>query len=335
MDTELLDNAEIIIYKTEDGNVQVDLYEKNESIWLSKSQLAKLFDTSVQNIGTHLRNCFKEGELIEESVKKVYSKTSTNRKYKADYYNLEAILAVAFRVRSPRGVQFRVWANEVLQEYLKKGFIIDQVRLKNPDGQGDYFDELLAQIRDIRASEKRFYQKLRDLFKLSIDYDVNKGATDKFFSETQNKLLYAVTGKTAAEIVASRVDASKPNMALTSWLKNKVRKRDIYIAKNYLEESEVSLLNRLVVVFLEDAELRVSLRKTLTLDYWRENVNKLLQDYDLLVLEGHGSISREEMIKIADCEYDKFDQIRKEKERILADEEDIFELEQLSKLGKG
>jgi hypothetical protein len=178
------------------------------------------------------------------------------KKYKVTFYSLDMILAIGFRVRSKRGTQFRIWANRNLKEYMVKGFVMDDERLKNPDGRPDYFDELLERIREIRASEKRFYQKIRDLFKLSSDYDKTDKATQMFFAETQNKLLYAVTGKTAAEIIVSRANANKPNMALTSWKGNIVRKRDIYIAKNYLTKDEIDTLNRLVVIFLETAELR-------------------------------------------------------------------------------
>lgn len=213
------------------------------------------------------------------------------------FYSLDVILAVGFRVRSPRGTQFRRWADTTLREYLQKGFVIDDERLKNPDGRPDYFDELLARIRDIRASEKRFYQKLRDLFALSSDYDKTDRATQLFFAEVQNKLIYGVTGKTAADLIMSRADASKQNMALTSWSGNIVRKRDILIAKNYLNADEIDTLNRLVTIFLESAELRVKMRKDLTLPYWRGTVDKLLKEHGIPILAHRGSHSHDEMVR--------------------------------------
>ena len=239
------------------------------------------------------------------------------------------ILAIGYRVRSIRGVQFRQWATRHLSEYLVKGFVMDDERLKNPDGRPDYFDELLQRIRDIRSSEKRFYQKLRDLFKLSSDYDTKEKATQMFYAETQNKLLYAVTHNTAAEIVSLRADASKPNMGLTSWKGSIVRKADIVVAKNYLFEEEIDKLNRLVMLFLESAELRVKDRKCLTLDFWRGNVDSLLsfQGYD--ILQGNGSVSNAEMEKYARMVYDKFDNRRKLREAEEADAEDLKWLEDL------
>jgi hypothetical protein len=220
----------IIIYNTLDGKASVALYAKDGMVWMNQNQLAELFDTSKQNIGQHIANILKECELQEYSVVKNYFTTAVDGKeYNVTFYSLEMILAIGFRVRSKRGTQFRIWANQNLKEYMIKGFVIDDERLKNPDGRPDYFDELLERIRDIRASEKRFYQKVRDLFALSSDYDATDKATQMFFAETQNKLLYAVTGKTAAEIIISRADATKENMALTTWKGTIVRKQDIFI----------------------------------------------------------------------------------------------------------
>lgn len=237
------------------------------------------------------------------------------------------ILAVGFRVRSPRGVQFRRWANSTLKEYMQKGFVIDDDRLKNPDGRPDYFDELLERIRDIRASEKRFYQKLRDLFALSSDYDKTDRATQLFFAEVQNKLIYGVTGKTAADLIMARADASKQNMSLTSWSGSVVRKRDILIAKNYLTADEIDTLNRLVTIFLESAELRVKMRKDLTLPYWRGTVDKLLEDHGVPVLADRGSHSHDEMIRYVTDTYAEFDARRKKYNAQKADADDLAELE--------
>ncbi|MDD2984282.1 MAG: RhuM family protein [Crocinitomicaceae bacterium] len=204
----------IVIYKTPDGQTAVSLYAKDGSVWMNKNQLAELFDTSVPNISMHTPNILKDNELNSISVVKDYLSTASDGKnYNVTFYSLDMILAIGFRVRSKRGTQFRQWANRNLKEYMIKGFVMDDERLKNPDGRPDYFDELLARIRDIRASEKRFYQKVRDLFALSNDYDKTDKATQMFFAETQNKLLFAITGKTASEIIVSRVNADEPNMA--------------------------------------------------------------------------------------------------------------------------
>jgi len=241
----------IIIYNTPDGKASVSLYAKDGSVWMNQNQLAELFDTSKQNIGQHISNILKERELDQNSVVKNYFTTAADGKgYNVTFYSLDMILSIGFRVRSKRGTQFRIWANRNLKEYMIKGFVIDDERLKNPDGRPDYFDELLRRIRDIRASEKRFYQKVRDLFALSSDYDPSDKATQMFFAETQNKLLYAVTGKTAAELIVSRARGDAPNMSLTSWKGSIVRKGDIFTAKNYLSEDEIDTLNRLVVIFL-------------------------------------------------------------------------------------
>ena len=321
---------DIIIYSTPDGKTNVSLMTRDGKVWLNQSQISDLFGTSVPNICYHIANILKENELDANSVIKDYLITASDGKtYNVLCYSLEMILAIGYRVRSIRGVQFRQWATRHLSEYLVKGFVMDDERLKNPDGRPDYFDELLQRIRDIRSSEKRFYQKLRDLFKLSSDYDTKEKATQMFYAETQNKLLYAVTHNTAAEIVSLRADASKPNMGLTSWKGSIVRKADIVVAKNYLFEEEIDKLNRLVMLFLESAELRVKDRKCLTLDFWRGNVDSLLsfQGYD--ILQGNGSVSNAEMEKYARMIYEKFDNRRKQREAEEADAEDLKWLEDL------
>lgn len=226
-------------------------------------------------------------------------------------------------------MQFRQWANRNLAEYLRKGFVIDDERLKNPDGRPDHFDELLARIRDIRASEKRFYQKVRDLFALSNDYDKTDKATQMFYAETQNKLLYAVTGQTSAEIVMTRADADAPNMGLTSWKGAVVRKQDVIIAKNYLTHDELDSLNRLVVIFLETAEFRAKNRKDLTMNFWRENVDKILLSNDQRLLSNAGMVRKEHKDKFAYQVYEEFNARRKRKEAIEADREDMEQLKEL------
>ncbi len=320
----------IIIYNTDDGKAKVVLYAKDGNIWMNQSQMAELFDTSIQNVNFHILNILKEKELDENSVFKYYLITAADGKdYNVKFYSLEMILAIGFRVRSKRGTQFRIWANQHLREFMIKGFIIDDERLKNPDGRPDYFDELLERIRDIRASEKRFYQKIRDLLSLSSDYDKTDKATQMFFAETQNKLLYAVTQKTAAEIITTRADASQPNMALTSWKGNVVRKQDIYIAKNYLLQDEIDTLNRLTVLFLDSAELRVKERNDLTLNFWKNSVDALLQFQNKDVLKNAGSISNEQMKKMVDAVYDDFNERRKQYAIQEADKNDDAELKQL------
>ncbi|GET27142.1 virulence RhuM family protein [Prolixibacter sp. NT017] len=319
----------IIIYNTPDGKASVSLYAKDGSVWMNQSQLAELFDTSVPNISMHISNILKDGELGDGSVVKNYLTTAADGKeYSVTFYALDVILAIGFRVRSKRGTQFRMWANRNLKEYMIKGFVMDDERLKNPDGRPDYFDELLSRIRDIRASEKRFYQKVRDLFSLSSDYDSSDKATQMFFAETQNKLLYAVTGKTAAEIIVSRASADSPNMNLTSWKGSIVRKGDIFTAKNYLTADEIDTLNRLVVIFLESAEFRAKNRLDLTISFWRENVDRILDFNDQKILRGKGTISNSIMEKKVREIYEQFDSKRKAWEARQADEQDLKEIEQ-------
>ena len=322
----------IIIYNTDDGKAAVSLYARDGNVWMSQIQLAELFATSVPNISTHISNILKEKELNENPVIKDYLTTAADGKqYNVTFYALDMVLAIGFRVRSPRGTEFRKWANAHLKQYLIKGFVMDDERLKNPDGRADYFDELLERIRDIRASELRFYQKVRDLLALSSDYDATDKATQMFFAETQNKLLYAVTRHTAAEIITQRADANAPNMNLFSWKGRVVRKADITVAKNYLNADEVDSLNRLTVIFLETAELRVKERKDLTMHYWRDNVDKLLTFNDKPVLTTTGRINHAQMEKQVNALYDQFDARRKAEQAIAADARELEELNDVAK----
>lgn len=324
------DDNKVIIYNTTDGKAAVSLYARDGSVWMSQNQLAELFATSKQNIGQHISNILEENELDKKAVVKNYFTTAADGKqYEVAFYSLEMILAVGFRVRSKRGTQFRTWANYYLKEYIVKGFVIDEERLKNPDGRPDYFDELLERIRDIRASEKRFYQKVRELFALSSDYDPTDKATQMFFAETQNKLLYAVTGKTAAEIILARASADAPNMGLTSWQGQIVRKQDITIAKNYLTHEEIDTLNRLVVIFLESAELRAKNRQELNMDFWRENVDRMLAFQDKQILQGAGHISNAQMEEQVRQIYTAYDQRRKQSDAIEADRQELEDLKAL------
>ncbi|MDX8386031.1 MAG: virulence RhuM family protein [Gallionella sp.] len=326
------DDHKLLIYHTADGKAAVSLYARDGNVWMNQSQLAELFATSKQNISLHINKILKEKELSSNSTVKDYLTVAANNKqYNITFYALDMILAIGFRVRSPRGTEFRKWANTHLKQYLIKGFVMDDERLKNPDGRTDYFDELLARIRDIRASELRFYQKVRDLLALSSDYDATDKATQMFFAETQNKLLYAVTDLTAAELITQRADANAPNMNLMSWKGRVVRKGDITIAKNYLNADEGDSLNRLTVIFLETAELRVKERKDLTLPFWRDNVDKLLTFNDKPILATAGRISHAQMEQQISALYEQFDARRKSAQAIAADLQDLEELNEAAK----
>ena len=325
----------IIIYNAPDGKTSVALYAKDGDVWMNQNQLSKLFDTSIPNVSMHISNILKEGELKANSVVKDYLTTATDGKdYNVTFYSLDMILAIGFRVRSKRGTQFRIWANQNLKSYLVKGFLMDDERLKNPDGRPDYFDEFLERIREIRASEKRFYQKVKDLLALSSDYDSTDKATQMFFAETQNKLLYAVTQKTAAELVMSRANANTPNMGLTAWKGNKVRKQDIIVTKNYLNRDELDTLNRLTVIFLETAELRVKEKKDIHLNFWRNNVDRILEFNDKEVLNNSGAISNSKMEQDVKQVYTNFDDKRKIHEAEQDDMEDLKSLEEHIKKNK-
>lgn len=326
--------SELILYRTEDGLAEVHLRAAEGSLWLTQAEIAELFQVSPQAITQHIRAIYAESELESEATCKenlqVRSESGRQVRRRLKSYRLDLILAIGYRVRSPRGTQFRQWATRHLAEYLVKGFVMDDERLKNPRGW-DYFDELLARIRDIRASEKRFYQKVRDLFALSVDYTGNEQQTQIFFAEVQNKLLYAVTGKTAAELIVSRADPTVPNMALQSWSGSRVRKHDVVVAKNYLDADEIDTLNRLVVIFLEQAELRAKDRQVLTLDYWRNNIDRLLVFNERPVLRGNGKVSQDEMRGVAYERFETFDVERRAREAREADAKDIEELTSLQK----
>lgn len=326
--------SDLVLYTSDDGQTRLNLRVEADTVWLSQLEIAELFQTTKQNISLHAKNIFEDKELDEEATVKesltVQAEGGRQVRRRIAHYNLDLILAIGYRVRSPRGVQFRRWASTHLKEFLIKGFVMDDERLKDPGGW-DYFDELLERIRDIRASEKRFYQKVRDLFALSSDYQAREQETQLFFAEVQNKLLYATTHHTAAELILERANPDAPNMALTSWKGVRVRKADVIVAKNYLDSDEIDTLNRLVVIFLEQAELRVKQQKDLTLDYWRNNVDKMLAFNDRPVLEGAGSISRNQMEKVAYQRFEDFDQKRRSDDAAEADAADLQEIEQLEK----
>ena len=317
----------LILYATEDGRSQIKLRAQEQTVWLTQLEMAELFDATKQNVSLHLKNVFEDGELDEGSVVKDSLTTAADGKaYPTKLYNLDAILAVGYRVRSPRGVQFRRWASTILKEYLRKGFVMDDERLKNPDGRPDYFDEMLARIRDIRASEKRFYQKVRDLFALSSDYDKTDKATQVFFATVQNLLIFAVTQKTAAELITARANPADPHFGLLAWKGDKVRKTDIVVAKNYLTEDEIDTLNRLVVIFLETAELRAKQKQETRMAFWKQNVDQIITSNGFPLLTHAGAVSHEQMEARTGELYLKFDQGRKKQESIRADQQDEAEL---------
>ena len=322
--------SSLILYTTDDGKSQIQLRAKDQTVWLSQREMAELFDVTTDNVGLHLKNIYKDGELNREATAEESSVVQTEGTRQVQrpvtLYHLDAILAVGYRVRSPRGVQFRRWASTVLKEYLVKGFVMDDERLKNPDGRPDYFDEMLARIRDIRASEKRFYQKVRDLFALAADYDNTDEATQTFFATVQNLLLYAVTQKTAAELIVSRANPADPHFGLLTWKGAQVRKQDIVVAKNYLTEDEVDTLNRLVVIFLETAELRAKRQTITSMAFWRENVGQIIVSNGFPLLSGAGTVSHARMEQKLEPLYLVFDQRRKAEEARAADAQDEADL---------
>jgi hypothetical protein len=326
---------DLILYTTEDGKSQIKLRADLGTVWLTQLEMAELFQTTKQNIAKHLKAIFSDQELDPNSVVNQQLTTASDGKnYQVGHYNLDAILAVGYRVRSPRGVQFRRWASTVLKEFLTKGFVMDDERLKNPDGRPDYFDEMLARIRDIRASEKRFYQKVRDLFALASDYDKTDQTTLQFFARVQNMLLYAVTQKTAAELITSRANANDPNFGLLHWKGVQVRKQDIVVAKNYLTEDEIDTLNRLVVIFLETAELRTKNRQEIRMAFWQQNVEQIISSNGFTVLAHAGKISHARMEQQLEPLFMDFDQRRKQQEAARADSQDEAELKALENILK-
>lgn len=328
--------SDLILYTTDDGRSQIKLRAQEQTVWLTQLEMAELFDATKQNISLHLKNIFEDGELdpaatVKESLTVQIEGARTVQR-PVMLYNLDAILAVGYRVRSPRGVQFRRWASTVLKEYLSKGFVMDDERLKNPDGRPDYFDEMLARIRDIRASEKRFYQKVRDLFALSSDYDKTDTATQLFFATVQNLLIFAVTQQTAAELVMARANPADPHFGLFAWKgspTSRVRKTDIVVAKNYLNEDEIDTLNRLVVIFLETAELRAKSKQETRMAFWKQNVDQIITSNGFPLLTHAGTVGHAQMEAHTNALYHQFDQSRKRQEAIAADQQDEADLQAL------
>jgi hypothetical protein len=303
--------SEIVLYQTEDGQTRIQCRFENENVWMTQALMAELFQTTPQNITLHLKAIYEEGELTEAATCKDYLQVRAEGPRQVQralrHYNLEAILAVGYRVRSPRGTAFRQWATAQIKEYLVKGFVMDDERLKNPGpDRPDYFDQILDRIRDIRSSEKRMYLQVRDIFKLAADYNPTAAETLEFFQIIQNKLHWAVSGKTAAEIIAERANHQQPNMGLTSWRSTKVRKADVTVAKNYLNEKEISELNRIVTMYLDFAEDQARRRKVLYMRDWREKLDAFLQFNQRDILTDAGRVEKAVADRLALKEYEKF-----------------------------
>lgn len=323
-----MSDNDLILYTTEDGKSRLVLKELGGQVWLTQLEMAELYQTSKQNINKHIKAVLAEGELAEQAVvNRKFTTAADGKDYLTQLYALPMIIAVGYRVRSTRGTQFRQWATQTLGEYLTKGFAMDDERLKDP--KWDYFDELLQRIRDIRTSEKRFYQQVRDLFTLAEDYQASSKDTQLLFAEVQNKLVYAVTGKTTAELIVARADSSQPNMNLTSFSGARVRKADVVVAKNYLQQQELEQLNRLVTMFFEFAEFRAKNKEHIRLADWRAFVDKFLDFNEQPLLSGAGQLSRADMERIVHQRYDEFNGNRKRSEAIEADLQEIEELKQL------
>jgi len=330
-------DGELLFYQTEEGNTKVEVRIEEDTVWMTQASIAELYDTTPQNITIHLKNIFDDDELNESSTCKYYLQVQTEGereiRRKLKHYNLEAILAVGYRVRSLRGTQFRRWATARLKEYLVKGFVMNDDRLKDPGGW-DYFDELLERIREIRASEKRFYQKVKDIYALSADYDPKSNHAQLFFKKVQNKMLWAVTGKTAAELIAERSDPNKPNMGLTTWKGEKVRKQDIDTAKNYLNEEEISELNRIVTMYLDFAEDQAKRRKVMYMKDWEDRLDAFLEFNERDILDHAGSLKASVAKKLAGERYEDFNERRKELEARKAAEDTLEELKQIEEKAK-
>ena len=305
--------TEFLLYKDANGQVKVEIYIFDETLWLTQDKIAQLFGVDRTVVTKHLKNIFQTSELQEDSVcAKIAHTAADGKNYSTKFYNLDAILSVGYRVNSIQATDFRIWANSVLKEYLIKGFVMNDERLKNPQtlfGK-DYFEEQLARIRDIRSSERRFYQKITDIYaQCSADYDNNADITQKFFATVQNKLHWAISGQTAAEIIAARADSRKPNMGLTTWKnapKGQIRKPDVSIAKNYLNENELDHLNRIVSMYLDYAENQAKKGLIMYMNDWIKKIDAFLQFNEEEILHEHGKISHEVAKALAEKEYEKF-----------------------------
>lgn len=306
--------GQFLVYEAEDGRIKIDVRLADETVWLTQAQMAELFQTSVPNVSIHIKNVFDEGELVPEATLKkfltVRREGSREVQRSLDHYNLDMIISVGYRVKSHVATRFRIWATQRLKEYIIKGFTLDDERLKHPDQPFDYFDELTRRIQDIRTSERRFYQKITDIYATSIDYDPTLDISIRFFQTVQNKMHWAITGKTAAEIVHQRADANRPNMGLTNWRGAKVRKQDVAIAKNYLDEAELAALNNLVEQYLVFAEGQAMRRIPMHMQDWISKLDAFLNINDREILTHAGKISHEMARALAESQYDRFNRKR-------------------------
>jgi hypothetical protein len=328
--------TDLMLYQTEDGKTRLEVRLEDETVWLSQIQMAELFQTTKQNVSLHIQNIFDERELergatVKESLT-VQQEGERSVQRRVEFYNLDVIISVGYRVKAHRGTQFRIWATQRLREYIVKGFTLDDERLKK--GGGDHFDELLERIREIRASEKNFYQKLKDIYTTSEDYDPHAEVTVDFFAMAQNKIHWAIHHHTAAELIAERADATKPHMGLTAWAGGKVRKHDAHVAKNYLTKEEVELLNLIVSQYLDFAEFQARTKKKMFMRDWARKLDDFLRVNDREVLQGFGKISSQLAREKADREFDKFEKKRRELEDAQAAEEFAKEVAELQREAK-
>lgn len=337
--TEPPSGGELLVYQTEDGRVKLDVRLEDETVWLTQQLMAELFQTSKQNINQHIQAIYKERELEPEATVKKFLTVRQEGKREVrrnlDYYNLDMIISVGYRVKSVVATRFRIWATGRLKEYIVKGFVMDDERLKNPPVRGsavpDYFDEMLERIRDIRASERRMYLRVKEIFAMAGDYDPSWSETTKFFSVIQNKLHFAATGMTAAELIQSRADHLLPNMGLTNWKGAEVRKTDVTTAKNYLKEEEIDELNRIVVMWLDFAEDQARRRKQVFMRDWEQKLDEFLRFNERQVLPNAGRVSKRSADERARAEYDKFAVRRREYKESLAEQDYVRELEEAAK----
>ncbi|KMY66190.1 2-hydroxyacid dehydrogenase [Desulfocarbo indianensis] len=337
--TEPPSGGELLVYQTEDGRVKLDVRLEDETVWLTQQLMAELFQTSKQNINQHIQAIYKERELEPEATVKKFLTVRQEGKREVrrnlDYYNLDMIISVGYRVKSAVATRFRIWATQRLKEYIVKGFVMDDERLKNPPVRGsavpDYFDEMLERIRDIRASERRMYLRVKEIFAMAGDYDPSWSETTKFFSVIQNKLHFAATGMTAAELIQSRADHLLPNMGLTNWKGAEVRKTDVTTAKNYLKEEEIDELNRIVVMWLDFAEDQARRRKQVFMMDWEQKLDEFLRFNERQVLSNAGKVSKRSADERARSEYDKFAVRRREYKEALGEQDYVKELEKVAK----
>ena len=334
MSDEPLPQSEIILYQTEDGGTRVQVRLQDETVWLTQQQMAELFQRERSVITKHIRNIFEEGELVEEAVCANHARTAADGKtYQTAAYNLDVIISVGYRVKSLRGTQFRIWATQRLREYIVKGFTMDDARLKESGG-GAYFDELLERIRDIRSSEKAFWRKVLDIYATSADYDPRAEASQLFFATVQNKMHWAAHGQTAAEVIAARADAGKPNMGLMTWPGSRPRKTDVAVAKNYLNEKELGDLNLIVSLYLDFAELQARSRRVMTMRDWIAKLDDFMRISERDILTHAGKVSHEAALARAEAEFEKFRRIEDAKPSPV-EQHFIEAIEQVKQIEKG